>query len=121
MIDIPDSIFPRDSGGALLCPKCRKTVETCDCPSFDPAKPKREQFVLSVRLDRKGRKGKSVTLVRGLPADEKLLHELSKTLKTRLGGGGTFYIDGEFGVVEVQGEHVRAVVDLLAEQGFQAR
>ncbi len=118
MIDIPDSIFPKDENGETICPKCRKVLKACVCPSYDPARPKREEFILSVRLDKKGRKGKVVTLVQGLPRDEEILKDLAKLLKTRTGSGGTFYVDGENGVVEIQGDHWEMVRNMLREEGF---
>jgi translation initiation factor 1 len=113
MIDIPDSVFPLNSEGAPLCPKCRKTLQDCACPSLEPPKPRKEPFKAHVRLEKKGRQGKSVTVVFGLPRSEDFLRDLSKTLKIKTGSGGTYYQDTDGGVIEIQGDHQKTVLNLL--------
>lgn len=109
MIHIPDSIFPKDKDGNPVCPKCQKIIKDCDCPSFDPTKPRMDLYKPVIRLDRSDRNGKTVTLIKGLPSDENYLKELSKTLKVKTGSGGTFYIAGGLGVVELQGDQRKTV------------
>lgn len=70
-----------------------------------------------VRLEKKGRGGKAVTVVRRLPAHPGWLKELSSHLKRAVGVGGTFYIDDGEGVVEVQGDHQAKVKSLLESYG----
>ena len=70
---------------------------------------------LLVRLDRKGRGGKSVTLIEGLPMQEK--ERLLKQLKTRLGTGGTM----KDGCLELQGEHCEAVMTILQGMGLKPK
>ena len=113
MIHIPDSIFPKDAQGNPVCPKCQKLLKDCDCPSFDPTKPKMDLFKPTIKLDRSDRHGKKVTLIQGLPSDEAYLKELSKTLKVRTGSGGTTYISEGFGVIEIQGDHRKTVEKIL--------
>jgi len=74
-------------------------------PSFKPA----------IRIERKGRGGKSVTLISKLPAHETFLSELCSHLKRTLGSGGTFYIANEEGVIEIHGERKEAVLELVLE------
>ncbi len=121
MIDIPDSFLAKDENGVLLCPKCHKTLSACTCPSFDPTKPKVDLFTPLVRLEKKGRKGKTVTLIERLPTDEDFLKELAKMFKARIGGGGTYYVEADGGVIEVQGDHRSALTAMLADQGFRER
>lgn len=56
-----------------------------------------------VRLMRetKGRKGKGVTLISGLPPDSAALKKLAKSLKQKCGSGGSV----KNGIIEIQGEH----------------
>ena len=105
MIDIPDFVYPKDSDGQALCPRCQKRVTQCDCPSYEPVKPKAATVKPSVRLDRSGRKGKVVTLIGNLPRQEAYLKDLAKALKVKTGSGGTFYLAEEGGIVELQGDH----------------
>lgn len=80
---------------------------------------------LIVSLEKKGRAGKQVTLIQGFTAldtedsilpDEEI-EPLAKTLKTRLGVGGTIK-DGE---IIIQGDHRDKVVELLKAEGFNAK
>lgn len=65
-------------------------------------------------LESKGRGGKSVTVVRGLPLAPDALAALAKALRTACGCGGTV----KDGVVEVQGDQRAKVQAFLAERGF---
>jgi translation initiation factor 1 len=72
---------------------------------------------LLVRLDRKGRGGKSVTLIEGLPMPVKEMEQLLKQLKTRLGAGGAM----KDGCLELQGEHCEAVMAILQGMGLKPK
>ena len=75
--------------------------------------PKEDQE-LRVRIERKGRKGKTVTLISGFVGQTADLEELGKELKAKCGIGGSVK-DGE---VILQGELVERVVALLREMGY---
>jgi translation initiation factor 1 len=62
-------------------------------------------FVVRVRVETGGRKGKTVTILDGLPKTELFLKELLKHLKTSLGAGGTYIMDKRDGMLELQGDH----------------
>ena len=72
---------------------------------------------LTVRLDRRQRAGKQVTLVEGFTGSQEDLAALAKTLKTRCGVGGTAK-DGE---ITVQGDLRDKVTALLLEMGYKAK
>lgn len=65
---------------------------------------------VTVELSRSGRRGKTVTVVHGLPPGE--LRPLSKELKRLCGAGGS----AKGGVVEIQGDHRDAVVAHLSDR-----
>ncbi len=69
----------------------------------------------TVRFERKGRGGKTVTVIGRLPADENLLRKLCVYLKRSLGSGGAAYIDGSEGSVEIQGDHRERALELIAK------
>lgn len=72
---------------------------------------------LIVRLDKKGRGGKSVTLIEGLRISAKDSEELLKQLKTRLGTGGTV----KNGSLEIQGDHCDEVMAQLTLIGYRPK
>ena len=70
---------------------------------------------LRVKLDRKNRGGKTVTLVTGFVGPEEDLKALGKLLKGKLGVGGSAK-DGE---IIIQGEFKERVIDILLKEGYK--
>jgi len=70
-----------------------------------------------VRLDRKGRGGKSVTVIEGLQLSSENGEKLLKQLKAKLGAGGAV----KNGTLEIQGDHCDAVADELCRIGYQPK
>ena len=75
--------------------------------------PKNQQQ-LRVSIEKTGRGGKTVTLIRGFVGKEEDLKELGRTLKAKCGVGGSVK-DGE---VLVQGEFKQRITELLKEEGY---
>lgn len=69
---------------------------------------------LCVAIEKKGRGGKTVTVVSGFIGKEDDLKELGKMLKAKCGVGGSVK-DGE---ILIQGEFKQRVVDLLKSEGY---
>ena len=65
----------------------------------------------------KGRKGKGVTVITGLPLPSDELDKLARDLKKKCGSGGTV----RDGAIEIQGEHRDALVEELSRRGFTVR
>ena len=65
----------------------------------------------------KGRGGKTVTRVEGVPLDDEALAQLGKQLRTACGSGGTV----KSGVIEVQGDHADKVIEALRQLGYTAK
>lgn len=83
----------------------------------DPrSKPRTTSGRAKVRRETSGRRGKAVTTVSGLPLSDDDLRELAGRLKKRCGVGGSV----KDGVIELQGDHREAVLEVLRAEGFDA-
>ena len=65
----------------------------------------------------KGRKGKGVTVITGLPLAGAALDELATRLKKRCGSGGTVHE----GMIEIQGDHRDTLVAELGRLGYAVK
>ena len=77
----------------------------------------RKADVLHVSVDRKGRKGKTATIVEGFSCEESELLDIAARLKTRLGTGGS----ARGGEILIQGECADKVKNLLTEMGYKVK
>jgi translation initiation factor 1 len=109
------------TGTGRLCPECGRTSVECRCRRSKPAQaaPAAAQGDGIVRVGRetKGRKGKGVTVISGLPLAGDELAALATKLKKRCGCGGT--VDGA--LIEIQGDHRDLLVEELGKLGYTAR
>jgi translation initiation factor 1 len=81
-----------------------------------PDLPASEQNI-RVQASRKGRKGKTVTVITGFQAKPETLNELVKKLKTQCGTGGTV----KENEIEIQGEHTQKLLQILTQLGYKAK
>ena len=97
-----------------ICPYCDKPIKQCVC-----RKQKSSSGDGNVRVSRetKGRKGKGVTLIKGLDMNSDALASMSKKLKVMCGSGGTV----KSGVIEIQGDHIVRILDYLKKLGVRAK
>ncbi len=98
-----------------MCPRCGKRLTACTCRKKN-AMPKGDGKV-RVGREKKGRKGKGVTVITGLPLGHQALRQLAKELKQKCGAGGTV----KDGVIEIQGDHRDFLVKELIKQGYNAK
>ena len=73
--------------------------------------------IVRVQRETKGRGGKAVTVIRGVPLDADALAALGKQVKTACGSGGTV----KDGVIEVQGDHVERGMAALQKLGHKVK
>lgn len=74
----------------------------------------KKQQKLRVSIEKKGRGGKTVTVITGFIDQENDLKELGKLLKTKCGVGGSTK-DGE---ILIQGEFKQRIIELLKAEGY---
>lgn len=98
------------------CERCGEREADCQCPPEPPPRiPPAEQ---TARLTvEKRKKGKVVTVVRGLAAEGNDLPELLSRLKAACGAGGTLKDD----VLEIQGAHLERIHNTLTAIGFRVK
>jgi len=115
-------VTPRDSrsvyetGRGRLCPKCGWPENDCRCSSRGE-EPVPSKVTCALRLEKKGRGGKSVTVVANLPRNASFLSALAAELKKACGTGGTAAVD----TVEIQGDQRERLRPLLAARGWTVR
>jgi len=100
-----------------MCPDCRQPVTACVCKAAARSVVPADDGVVRVSRETKGRGGKAVTLVQGVPLEAAGLTALGKSLKSACGSGGTV----KDGVIEIQGDHVERVMASLAAQGHRVK
>lgn len=105
-------VYSTDAG--RHCPDCSQPVDACICKQS--AIPDGDG-IARVRRESKGRGGKTVTTITGVPLAEEALKDLAKALKQRCGTGGSL----KDGVIEIQGDHVELLLAELVKKGFKAK
>ncbi len=98
-----------------ICPHCGRTVADCVCRKNPRAQV--GDGIVRVRREVKGRRGKTVTTLSGIPLPEEELRALAGELKRRCGTGGS----AKNGVIEIQGDHRETLVESLREKGYSVK
>ena len=105
-------VFSTEQG--RMCPDCRQPLTDCRCGE---AQAPAGDGVVRISRETKGRKGKGVTLITGIPLAGAELKAYAKLLKACCGTGGTV----KDGVVEIQGDQRDTLVLLLREKGWTVK
>lgn len=106
-----------------ICSICGKPVSTCACKKRKPAKVQKQtnrhpiDGVIRIQREIKGRKGKTVTTVFGVPLENEQLQQLARKIKARCGAGGSV----KEGVIIIQGDHRQTILDELKKQGYNTK
>ena len=103
-----------------ICPNCGKPSGKCTCKKRNnrkgvPAFP--ANGVIRVQREVKGRKGKTVSTIRGLPLEDNALKLLARQLKQRCATGGAV----KNGVIEIQGNHVDTLLTEIKKLGYAVK
>jgi translation initiation factor 1 len=113
---VSDSRPVYQTGKGRVCPRCGWPIDDCRC-SKAAEEPVPRRIACVLRVEKKGRGGKSVTVVAGLPRNAAFLAVLASELKRACGTGGTAQED----TVEVQGDQRERLRPLLAAKGWLVR
>lgn len=106
-----------------ICSLCGKPVSVCACKKKKPAKAQKQQNrypsdgIIRIQREVKGRKGKTVTTVFGVPLENEQLQKLARTIKGRCGAGGSV----KEGVIIIQGDHRQTILAELKKHGYNAK
>jgi translation initiation factor 1 len=76
-----------------------------------------ERIVARLRIEKAGRKGKTVTVVEGLPRNTPFLKKLAAELKRSCGSGGTIVEDR----IYFQGDHREKLRELLRAKAWTVK
>lgn len=116
LMKTPASRLVYSSETGRICPACNNPTATCRCRQ-QPSAPAAGDGIVRVGRETKGRKGKGVTLVSGVPLSCEELKVLAKELKQKCGSGGTL----KDGVIEIQGDHRDLLIELLKAKGWPVK
>ena len=104
------------TGVGRICPGCGWPARDCKCSNADRGADASipGRIVAKLRMEKKGRGGKTVTVVDGLPRNAAFLKDLCQELKRACGTGGAVLEDG----VELQGDLRERLRELLVKKEF---
>ncbi|SMF30216.1 translation initiation factor Sui1 [Desulfovibrio gilichinskyi] len=105
-------VYSTDHG--TMCTSCKRPIADCICGQKN--KPKNDG-IIRIERQTKGRKGKGVSLISGLPLEGEELKKLAKILKAKCGTGGTI----KDGVIEIQGDHRQNLKIELEKIGYKVK
>ena len=106
-------VFSTEHG--RMCPDCGNPADECICSRAKQAN--KGDGIVRVGRQTKGRKGKGVTLITGVPLAEADLKKLAAELKQKCGCGGTVKNQ----TIEIQGDKRDTVIDLLEKKGYTVK
>ena len=98
-----------------MCPGCNMPEGSCHCQKKQAAP--RQDGVVRLMRETKGRKGKGVTLITGVPLDDEGLKQMAKALKQKCGSGGSI----KDRVIEIQGDHRDVLEKELRALGYAVK
>jgi translation initiation factor 1 len=98
------------------CDRCGELEEKCACPPEPSPRTAPEKQTARLAAEKR-KKGKLVTVIRGLPVEGNDLPALLSQLKTACGAGGTLKDD----FLEIQGHHLERVREVLISLGYRVR
>jgi translation initiation factor 1 len=111
-------VYVTGAGRIRYCSRCGAPEGECACRASRAASSAPRDGFVRLARDRKGRGGKTVTTITGVPGSSAELAALAQTLKKFVGSGGTVTEDG---VIELQGDVRDRVEGKLVALGFRVK
>jgi translation initiation factor 1 len=108
-------VYSTESG--RICPACGWPANDCKCSSTLFTEPVPAKVIAKLRLETKGRGGKTVTVVYDLPRNSAFLKDLSQELKRTCGTGGAVSEN----TIELQGDQRERVRPALLKKGWTVK
>lgn len=109
------TVYSTDKG--RICPRCGWPESNCQCSTRTANAPVPSRIVAKLRMEKKGRAGKMVTVIDGLPHNDAFLRELATELKRSCGTGGTIADH----CIELHGDLRERLREVLAQKGFTVK
>jgi translation initiation factor 1 len=106
-------VYSSESG--RICPECEQPVDRCKCRGKERTAV--GDGIVRVGLEKKGRGGKTVTTITGIPLSGDELKQVASDLKKRCGTGGAL----KDAVIEIQGDHRDSIVAELVLRGYKVK
>jgi translation initiation factor 1 len=106
-----------------ICGKCGKPAAGCLCKKKKPGRAKKlpsgfpDDGIVRIKREVKGRKGKTATVIIGIPLDDNDLKQFAKELKQGCGTGGSV----KDGAIIIQGDHRKTILDKIKKKGYKAK
>jgi len=110
-------VYSTESGALEKAMAGKKNSRKKKAPPTAPAIVNPAKQGIRIRRESKGRGGKTVSIIDGLPLDESNMKTLMKKLKAALGTGGAVKNSS----LEIQGEHRDKLLLLLEKEGYKAK
>ncbi len=106
-------VYSSDGSHKNICKNCEKAP--CACKKSSSIRP--EDLELKIRLEKKGRGGKAVSVIFNFPHNPDYFKKLSKKIKSHCGTGGSFKND----TIEIQGDQRDKIKSFLEKEGFKVK
>ena len=118
MSDRSNARLVYSTSGDDTCPTCGWPTRDCKCSSrADTQQAVPAKIVAKLRMEKKGRGGKTVSVVYDLPRNDAFLKDLCQELKRACGTGGTVHDD----TIELQGDLRDRIRACLTSRGYAVK
>lgn len=105
------------TSGDNTCPKCGKALFKCHCADTPVNASVNNDGIVRIHRETKGRGGKEVTVISGVPLGGDDLKKLAKAIKAAAGSGGSV----KNGQIEIQGDKRDTAQKYLQAQGYTVK